>query len=88
MTGWVSFPVWLILPVKTPLPAPKSGKGSGGVLGPQPDSAWYRLAYHMGLGPFCLGTVLMCLVEFLWPDGKERGVLTSQVTSGLQFLHH
>lgn len=30
VTGWESFPMWLILPVKTPLPAPNSGKREWG----------------------------------------------------------
>lgn len=84
VTGWVSFSTWLVLRVETPLPVPDRGEGDH-----SPISAWSHLSYHTHLGPFCLGHVLFmsCLVEFLWPGGKERGVLTSGVTSGPQFLH-
>lgn len=57
MTGWVSFPMWLILPVKMPLPAPKSGKGSGGPRTTAPLCLVLSSLPH-GLRPFLLGKCL------------------------------
>lgn len=57
VTGWVSFPMWLILPVKMPLPAPKSGKGSGGPRTTAPLCLVLSSLPH-GLRPFLLGKCL------------------------------
>lgn len=82
MTGWVSLPGWLVLP------ALDRNKGEWEPLDHSPISVWSRLSHLSHLVPFCLGNALFgYLVEFLWSDGEERGVLPGSVTSKPQFLH-
>lgn len=92
VTGWVSFPVWLILPVKTPLPAPKSGKGSGG---PRTTARLCLVPSSLPHGPrpFLLGNCLDVSsgIPVAWWKGKrsanQPGDFWASVSPSLKWAH-
>lgn len=75
MTGWVTFPTWLVLCVEMPLPDPDTGKGSGDPATTAPFLPGLSIP-PLTSRPFLLGKCTVCVssgIPVAWRKGQRSG---------------